>query len=283
MRQIPPDIPIHYLDPDEYLSVERIEKADPEIFAGYHRHDFYEILWFTNLYAKDEHTIDFVSYSIRPHDIYILSPHQIHMMEVGDKTGFLIPISKDIFESVFSVESRLLSFPYFLKVSLGEKQADTLFRLMLLIEEEYHTDRRRMLLKAYLQAFMIHLQDSSDIYSGSRDKNKEKVIQILSLIRKNYKIEKEIGFYASSVNLSKRRVNEIITASTGRTVKQHISNHLIIEAKRYIGLGQFSFKEIAYELGFSDPSYFSRFFKSKTGLQPDQFARTIIFPSTKTT
>ncbi|WP_372489943.1 helix-turn-helix domain-containing protein [Chitinophaga sedimenti] len=67
----------------------------------------------------------------------------------------------------------------------------------------------------------------------------------------------------------------------GFTVSQIIYHLLLIEAKREIGHGRKSIKEIAYELGFSEQSYFSRFFKKQTGTTPRASASRRLPPSVK--
>jgi hypothetical protein len=50
---------------------------------------------------------------------------------------------------------------------------------------------------------------------------------------------------------------------------------IILEAKREINFGKLTFKEIAFELGFADPAYFSRFFKVQTGMSAEQFKASL--------
>ncbi|WP_437918004.1 helix-turn-helix domain-containing protein [Sphingobacterium sp. LRF_L2] len=266
MKQL---IPIHHLEPDEFFLLERIESADESGFRDFHRHNFYEILWFTDVEHDSTHSIDFEQYAIQKNDVFILSPHQVHTMDVGAKKGFLLPIAIDFFESLFFLKTDLMIFPYFLKETLDQETSQTLLQLISLIEKEYSGLRRRELLEVYMQAFIIHLKPNKTL----RSKHKDKVLTILQLINKHFKSEIEVDFYANEVHLSKRRINELMVEFTGQTVKQHIINRLVIAAKRYMGIQHLSMKEIAYELGFNSPAYFSRLFKSKTGFTPEEFKR----------
>lgn len=73
--------------------------------------------------------------------------------------------------------------------------------------------------------------------------------------------------------------------SLGRITKMHFSKTLsgliadwiIIEAKRELYLTNKTIKEIAYELGYDDEYYFSRFFKSKTDVSPQSYRDTVGF------
>jgi AraC family transcriptional activator of pobA len=56
-----------------------------------------------------------------------------------------------------------------------------------------------------------------------------------------------------------------------KTLTELISDRVIIEAKRQLYLSGKSVKEVAFELGFADEFYFSRFFKKNTGVSPVTF------------
>ncbi|MFT2009786.1 helix-turn-helix domain-containing protein [Pontibacter sp. 13R65] len=260
-------IPFHSLPTNEFFILEKIETSDESNYTGYHRHHFYEILWFTAVGKEEKHSIDFEDYAISTNQIYILTPNQVHTMEIGTKKGFLIAVSPDFFNRFFHLSKFLLVSPYFAVQTLSEGVSQDLERIMYLIEKEYRGSKRPNLLEAYLAAFFIHIA-TGITQLGSKD---TKVSQVLELIEKNFVEQKEVAFYANAISLSIRRTNEIVVASTGMTVKQLIINRSITEAKRYIAYNTMSLKEISYQLGFSDPAYFSRIFKQKTGITPEQF------------
>jgi AraC family transcriptional activator of pobA len=266
-------IPFHSLEPNEFFLLEKIEESDKSNFEGFHRHHFYEILWFTEVGDNEKHSIDFKEHTIQNQEVYILTPNQVHTMEIGTKKGFLIAISADFFKEHFFNNSLLFIQPYFFFKKLNVAIVEILSTLIQLIEIEYNGERRRQLLENYLQAFFIHI--SSDVDSFKLEKQ-TKVRTILNLVEQHYRQEKEVSFYAKTLNLSVRRTNEIMVENTGLTVKQLIINRTITEAKRSVGFSTHSFKEIAYELGFQDPAYFSKFFKQKTGCTPEEFKKNII-------
>jgi AraC family transcriptional regulator, transcriptional activator of pobA len=59
----------------------------------------------------------------------------------------------------------------------------------------------------------------------------------------------------------------------GKTVAQLIDEQIILEAKRYLLATPNQVKDIAWDLGYEDVSYFIRFFKKHTGLTPDAFRK----------
>lgn len=81
---------------------------------------------------------------------------------------------------------------------------------------------------------------------------------------------KTVSDYARQLGVSQNHLNDIAKRTTGRSAGQLIKDHLISHATTCLLHSHKSIGEIAYSLGFEDPSYFSRFYKSKTGKSPTQ-------------
>lgn len=81
----------------------------------------------------------------------------------------------------------------------------------------------------------------------------------------------EVGYFADKANLSKHYFSDLMKKETGRTAKDHINEYLIAKAKTLLLSTQQSISEIAYDLGFNYPHYFTRLFTAKTGTSPSAF------------
>ncbi len=77
--------------------------------------------------------------------------------------------------------------------------------------------------------------------------------------------------YAEAMGISESHLNNIMKSMTGYTPARLIHNETILEAKRLLIHSDLTVSEVGYHLNFEDPSYFSRFFKRETGLNPKQF------------
>src|SRR5690606_28672555 len=95
-----------------------------------------------------------------------------------------------------------------------------------------------------------------------------RIFRLSQLIEENY-INKRKFFLSDSLSLSERHINEICVENTGETVKRLIIDRTITEAKGLLVSGNYLIKEITYSLGYSNPAYFSRIFKKKTNLTPE--------------
>lgn len=79
------------------------------------------------------------------------------------------------------------------------------------------------------------------------------------------------SYYASRLNLSTGYLNETIKSVTGLNVRQYIQNEVLLRAKRLLVHTDKQVREIGFELGFDDHSYFTRLFTRVVGATPVQF------------
>lgn len=77
--------------------------------------------------------------------------------------------------------------------------------------------------------------------------------------------------FAARANLSQHYFSDLIKKETGRTAKDHINGYIVERAKNMLLNSEQTVSEIAYDLGFNYPHYFTRLFKSRTGLTPMEY------------
>ena len=111
-----------------------------------------------------------------------------------------------------------------------------------------------------------------------KNSNKDTVMQVETLLRNYFDsgILQEKGlptvkYLADNVHLSPNYLSDLLKKETGMNAQDHIHFFLIEEAKTILLNSNSSVSEIAYKLGFEYPQYFSRVFKSKTGMSPVEF------------
>jgi len=80
-----------------------------------------------------------------------------------------------------------------------------------------------------------------------------------------------VNYMASELNLSPRYLSDLLKQETGKTALELIHLYVISEAKNLLLAGEQSISQIAYKLGFENPSYFSRLFKKEVGMSPKEY------------
>ena len=78
----------------------------------------------------------------------------------------------------------------------------------------------------------------------------------------------QVGDYSALLHLSAGYLSEVVKTQSGKPAIKHIHERLVLEARRLLVHTARSPKEIAFDIGFLEPSYFTRFFKRETGLTP---------------
>lgn len=94
-----------------------------------------------------------------------------------------------------------------------------------------------------------------------------------NLINIHFYKEKFPKFYAQKLSITTKHLNRVVKKTINKTTSQLISERIILEAKRLIVHSHDNLANIAYTLEFSDYAYFSKFFKSKTGMTPLDFRK----------
>lgn len=93
------------------------------------------------------------------------------------------------------------------------------------------------------------------------------------LIREHCKRQHFVKFYAAKLGLTPNYLNTVVKNITGSRASDLIHAQLISEAKYLLVHTRHSHKEVAAELGFTDQSYFTKFFRRETGQNPLEWFR----------
>lgn len=80
-----------------------------------------------------------------------------------------------------------------------------------------------------------------------------------------------VRYFAEKLNISPNYLSDLLKKETGKNTQEHIHYQLLEKAKNRLLISANSVSEIAYELGFNYPQYFSRFFKKHTGMTPSEY------------
>ena len=103
-----------------------------------------------------------------------------------------------------------------------------------------------------------------------------KYIEFSVFVEDNLTEHPTIGRIAEELAVSTDSLYQLVKQHAGLSPKEFVTNRLMLEARRRLSYReQFSVKELAFELGFNDPAYFSRLFKKVTGKTVAAFFRDL--------
>ena len=127
-------------------------------------------------------------------------------------------------------------------------------------------------LKAFFIGFHEYLQRNPQ-YRPDEVKSyrvRELFNRFMMLLERDYKISRDVNYYAEQMNISSKYLTNIVNQITGHTPKTIIDQYVILQLKMHLKRTTQSIKEMAWEFHFADVSFFCRYFKKHTGLTPQQ-------------
>ncbi|RRB04664.1 AraC family transcriptional regulator [Larkinella rosea] len=244
-----------------------------------HKHDFYFFLALEK--GQGFHEIDFVRYAIAQHALFILRPGQVHQLQLtADASGYLVEFDPSFYQPKSSfTEQKWKKVTNKNVCEVDENRFKKLFFFLSAIFNEFtaQEDGYMEAIKATLDLFVIELarqsQHPARISAGVNTYTQERYEELLRLLETNITQIKRVSQYAALLNLSVFQLNAITRATVGKTTADLITEQITLEAKRYLLATPNQIKDIAWHLGYEDPSYFIRFFKKHTGYSPDAFRK----------
>ena len=127
-------------------------------------------------------------------------------------------------------------------------------------------------LKAFFIGFHEYLQRNPG-YRPDEVKSyrvRELFNRFMMLLERDYKISRDVNYYAKQMNISSKYLTNVVSQVTGHTPKNIIDQYVILQLKMQLKRSTQSIKEMSWEFHFADVSFFCRYFKKHTGLTPQQ-------------
>lgn len=265
--------------PFDFMELKQKSSYDP---SKHHRHSYYEIFFF--LKGGGTHHIDFNEFEVESGSLHFVSPGQVHLLNRAlNSHGYIVLFSREFYQIGLNNADTLYEFPFLNNntskpiIKIPENKLEYIKSLFEKIKEENirKDEDKEEILRACLNMLLL---ESKRIFSDTGDKNKssgnnktELVKKFRILVEKNFVLMHKPGDYASMLCVTPGHLNDITQEVLGLSAGDIIHDRLILEIKRILLHTNQSVNEIAYSLNFEDPSYFTRFFKKRTGLSPKEF------------
>ena len=198
---------------------------------------------------------------------HVLTIHQSIVWNLM-KEGLIKEFSRDLTEGICITQDNLQAeqMPHWKRVA----------ELLENIQSEWHSDlsAKQLSLDSLVRLLIITIARLSNRKEQSNALNNEDLRQFhrfTDLVEEHYKAHWQLPQYTDALGISESRLNQLCQKISQCSPKKLIHDRLTQEAKRLLTFSTLTGKEICYELGFSDPAYFSRFFKRATGMTAHKF------------
>ena len=260
---------------NELFSIKWKEK-DVNLYKGIekpHRHDYYSILFLKE--GTTAQFIDFQKYRLNKPALLLMHPDQVHFdVETSNAKLLLITFKESLFLSTKQSSSWKYAFRNNIILLDEQSQQDFLKYLdLLFLEYGQVTVNEKVIayiLSAILEKTIQFSKKSEDLTENSHNRI---VDGFKNLVETNALSPMKVSDYAKKLFISPGHLNDMVKQSTGRNAKALINDRRILEAKRLLFWTESSVQEVAWQTGFKDPAYFTRFFKKHTGILPAAFKK----------
>lgn len=235
-----------------------------------HRHFFYAVYWIHQ--GSGIHVIDFEEYEIKPNRIFFVKPEQIHFLHNDTMMEYSALQFTEEFMSCsdtgYQTEEREIAVCHDLTLEEQERM-EILFK-QISAEAVSGLEYSTALIQSEINTLLLDLERiglDKRRYTALPDL----LLKYRMLVEKQYTATRLVQKYAGQLGVSANYLNVLVRKYLGKSALNLINERVILEIKRRLLRTEKGVSEIAYELGFDELSYFSRFFKRHTGMTPIAF------------
>ena len=264
------------------FSLHDFENQNP--FKQVQRLNYYACIWVKE--GKGQLKCDFNAYEFQEAQMLFFAPYQpFTLLPEKSISGTLLLFSSDFFciykhEKEVACNGVLFNDIYEApSVDICQPYTNEFEQLIAKIKTEItqKSIAQYDILVSYLKIFLVTASRLKLEYLNAKENTKQapeepSILQKLkALIEKHYREKKSAGEYANILSITTKALGKLTKAHYNKTITNLVQERIVIEAKRELYLTQKTVKVIAYELGFQDEYYFSRFFKNVTGVSPQMY------------
>lgn len=137
-------------------------------------------------------------------------------------------------------------------------------------ENPYRKQMLHHIIKTYIYGVVYYVQPQIET---SYSREEEITYHFLNLVDEHYRQQHSLQFYAEQMHLSSKHISKCVKKVIGRNAIQCIADKLIRQAEAMLKVHQSTVAQIGYELGFSDPSSFGKFFRAHEHMGPREWMK----------
>ena len=214
--------------------------------------------------------------------LFFVAPTQLITWEVGEITdGFLLYFKKQFFD--FYRGALEEDFPFFNiteanYVRLSDDSSKALYNDLVQLRKTFEKDSlyQQQQLQGLTLAFLFKCKALFEQFrkeQSPRSKQQDLYFRYLQLVNRFFLNYRSVEEYAAILNVTSNYLSAAVKTVSGRGTKSFLDDRLLTESKNLLVYTSLTVSEIAFDLRFSEPTHFIRFFKKLTGTTPAEFRR----------
>ena len=266
------------------LKIEDFLKKDiNDLYTKHHKTNFYILIIVTEHIGR--HSLDYTDYYFEKGTVLAVRKDQVHKFYHNNKVkGYLLLFREEFLNSYLSegeVSHTIQLFNELLTSPKTKLEAADYTNILILlnhieneflkISDEYSLKIIRSLLHVLIT--LIHRVKSKGYNKVRLSNYLKEFIKFQNLLEKNYSETKKVADYAKKLGFSSKKLNTIVKYVANKPAKNFIDEVIIIKIKRYLLHTNLSVKEVAYKVGFKDPTNLYKYFKKHTEFTPEAYKK----------
>lgn len=244
---------------------------------------FYAMMYVTE--GRGQHIIDFMRYNIGPNTLIIIGKNQVHQFSPQQSfDGHLILFEEEMLHrALLNFDTTIASFLFnpLNSSAFCINNAKPLVPDIMRLIEEFHlgpNDSARLPIVCHELGIILLKTTRLDRQQTTKGQYQElppKLIAFSHLLEQHYASHWTAKEYALKLHISTKTLGLLTRKYLNRTPRDVINRRLFLEIKRQLAHSNLSVKEIAFQLGFDDPSNLNKFFKRRQNHTPQEFRQTL--------
>lgn len=232
-----------------------------------------------------KHSIDYTDFYYTKGTILAIRKNKAHHFYKNNKVrGYFLIFNEEFLNSYLNqreVSKTIQMFNEVLvspKTQLKEGEFVEVFYFLRQIENEF--SERLDEYSFRIIRSLLHILITLMHRIKSKGYNKEQLsnylrefIKFQNLLENDYSKSKKVNYYANKLGFSTKKLNTIVQYIADKPVKSFIDDLVIIKAKSFLLNSSLSVKEVAFKLGFKDPTNLYKYFKKHTNYTPETFRK----------
>jgi AraC-like DNA-binding protein len=277
----------------EFLKVSHLVAG--EWLHPVHNHNHFEIIFIHR--GKGVHCLSGMHYPYEGKSMFLLAPCDFHRFDIAEETEFTFLKFTNVYLKrtggvasawnreidEFLIHARSQGMP----LLKSEADAERVSKIMRLIVEEWketHNEENEtifLLIQSVLSIVRRNMQSvpivNASVPAVNTSKHNEKVTSIINYIHQHIQSleHTQLEHLSSAFGYSKNYLGIFFKEQTGVSLRDYVNQYKLHLIENRLKYSSFSLKEIGHELGFTDTSHLSKFFRTHQGINPSDYRSKI--------